>query len=201
MGLFEPTVMFFRLCGSPPTFQAFMNHNFADYIRELWLVIYMDDLAISTHSMEDLDRKVHLVLEQFHSLNLSLKLSKCKFDKAEIEFLGMIVGSGCICMDPAKLSAIATWPPPKSVKAVHALLGFCNFYRKFIPGFSNVVTPLTALTCKNYPWMWGPQQQVAFTTLLSHFQTTPVLHLPNVRRPFVVMTDTSLLASGGVLMQ
>ena len=58
----------------------------------------------------------------------------------------MIVGRGCIRMDPAKLSAIATWPPPKTVKAVHALLGFCNFYRKFIPGFSNLVAPLTALT-------------------------------------------------------
>ena len=32
LGLFEPMVMFFGLCGSPPTFQAFMNFNFADYI-------------------------------------------------------------------------------------------------------------------------------------------------------------------------
>ena len=53
LGLFEPTVMFFRLCGSPPTFQAFMNYNFTDYIREGWLVIYMDNLAISTSSVED----------------------------------------------------------------------------------------------------------------------------------------------------
>ena len=128
LGLFKPTVMFFGLCGSPPTFQAFMNHNFADYIHQQWLVIYMDDLAIGAHSTTNLDHKVHLILERFRSLNLSLKLSKCEFDKAEIKFLGMIVGSGCIRMDPAKLSAIATWPPPKSVKAVCALLGFCNFY-------------------------------------------------------------------------
>ena len=157
LGLFEPTIMFFGLCGSPPTFQAFMNHNFADYIREQWLVIYMDDLAIGVHSTTDLDHKVRLILECFRSLNLLLKLSKCEFNKAEIEFLGMIVGSGCIHMDPAKLSAIATWPPPKSVKVVHALLGFCNFYRKFIPGFSNVVTPLTR---KNFPWIWETSQQV-----------------------------------------
>ena len=64
----------------------------------------------------------------------------------EVKFLGMIVGCGCIRMDPAKLSAIATWPPPKTMKAVCALLGFCNVYRKFIPGFSNLVAPLTALT-------------------------------------------------------
>ena len=53
LGLFEPTVMFFGLCGSPPTFQAFMNYNFADYIREGWLVIYMDNLTIGASSVED----------------------------------------------------------------------------------------------------------------------------------------------------
>ena len=194
-------VMFFGLCGSPPTFQAFMNFNFADYIHDSWLIIYMDDLVIGAHSSDNLDQKVCLILQRFQRLSLSLKLSKCKFNKTEIKFLGMIVGRGCIHMDPAKLSAIATWPPPKTMKAVHALLGFCNFYCKFIPNFSNVVAPLTALTQKNVAWTWNEDQQSAFSILLAVFQMAPVLHLPNVNRPFIVMTDTSLLASGGVLMQ
>ena len=63
LGLFELTVMFFRLCGSPLTFQAFMNFNFADYIQEGWHVIYMDDLAIGAHSTDDLDHKVRLILQ------------------------------------------------------------------------------------------------------------------------------------------
>ena len=178
-----------------------MNYNFADYIHEGWLVIYMDNLAIGTHSTDDLNHKVHLILQQFHDLSLALKLSKCEFNKSEVEFLGMIVGHGCICMDPAKLSAIVTWPPPKTVKAVHTLLGFCNFYHKFIPNFSNLVAPLTTLTQKGVMWTWGPGQQTAFSTLLSLFQQAPILHLPNVTRPFVVMTDASLLASSSVLMQ
>ena len=161
----------------------------------------MDDLAIGAHSANDLDHKVRLILQRFRSLGLSLKLAKCEFTKTEIEFLGMIVGRGCICMDPAKLSAIAAWPPPKTVKAVHALLGFCNFYRKFIPNFSNLVAPLTALTCKNVAWTWGSDHQSAFSNLLSLFQTAPVLHLPDVGCPFIVMTDASLIASGGVLIQ
>ena len=118
LGLFEPTVMFFGLCGSPPTFQVFMNYNFTDYIREGWLIIYMDDLTISADSQEDKEQKVRLVLQQFRDLGLSLKLSKSEFSKTEVKFLGMIVGCGCICMDPANLSAIATWPPLKTVKAV-----------------------------------------------------------------------------------
>ena len=119
----------------------------------------------------------------------------------EVEFLGMIVGCGCIHMDPAKLSAIAAWPPPKTVKAVRTLLGFCNFYHKFIPNFSNLVAPLTVLMCKDVAWTWGVDQQSAFSTLLSQFQTAPMLHLPDVAQPFVVMTDASLIASRGILMQ
>ena len=53
MGLFEPTVMFFGFCNAPPTFQAFMNHIFADMLREKWLKIYMDDLSI--HTKDDLN--------------------------------------------------------------------------------------------------------------------------------------------------
>ena len=113
----------------------------------------------------------------------------------------MIIGRGCIRMDPAKLSAIAAWPPSKMVKGVRALLGFCNFYHKFIPNFSNLVAPLTALTRKDITWVWETDQQSAFSTLLSLFQTAPVLHLPDVGHPFIIMTDTSLLAGGGVLMQ
>ena len=178
-----------------------MNYNFADYIRKGWLIIYMDDLAIGATSEEDEKWKVHLILQCFRDLRLSLKLSKCEFGKSEVEFLGMVVGCGCIQMDPAKLSAIATWPPLKTVKAVRSFLGFCNFYRRFIPGFSNTVAPITTLTQKNYPWAWGPDQQTAFTTILSTFQMAPILHLPDVCHSFIIMTDASLLASGRVLMQ
>ena len=163
--------------------------------------LYMDDLAISAKSIEDEDQKVHLILQHFRDLGLSLKLSKCEFRKPEIEFLGMVVGSGCIHMDPAKLLAIAAWPSPKTVKAVWSFLGFCNLYCKFIPGFSNTAAPLTALTWKNQPWMWSSEQETAFATLISCFQHAPILHLPDVCCPFIIMTDASLLASGGVLIQ
>ena len=178
-----------------------MNYNFTDYIREGWLVIYMDNLAIGAESQEDEEQKVRLVLQWFHDLGLSLKLLKCEFGKTEVEFLGMIVGCGCIHMDPAKLSATTTWPLLKTVKAIRSFLGFCNFYCRFIPNFSNTAALLTALTRKNQPWMWGLDQQTAFDLLLSQFQTAPLLRLPDVCRPFIIMTDASHLASGGVLMQ
>ena len=104
-------------------------------------------------------------------------------------------------MDPAKLAAIATWKPPTSVKGVCSFLGFANFYWKFIPNYSNIVNPLSALTKKDQPWTWNPLQQRMFDTLRQLFSTAPVLSIPDVSKPFLLMTDASLLAAGVVLMQ
>ena len=99
-------------------------------------------------------------------------------------------------MDPTKLCAIKDWQPPSSVKGVRSFLGFANFYHKFIPNFSNVVAPIVLLTCMDHPWSWAEPQQTSFDTLKSIFSSSPVLCIPDVTRPFTLMTDASLLAAG-----
>ena len=202
MGLFEPTVMFFGFCNAPPTFQAFMNHIFADMIREKWLKIYMDDLGI--HTKDDLilhHERTRWVLQRLQEHGLSIKLSKCVFDAPRMEFLGMIIGQGEVRMDEKKLDAIKEWKPPTSVKGIQSFMGFANFYRKFIPDFSNIVAPLNLLTRKGEPWAWTQLQQRVFECLKHIFSSAPILRIPDVTRPFSIMTDTSLLAAGAVLMQ
>ena len=112
----------------------------------------------------------------------------------------MIIGQGLIQMYPKKPSAIKDWHPPSSVKKVCSFLGFANFYWKFIPNYSNIVAPLVFLTQKDHPWSWTPLQQCAFNSLKISFSSSPVLHIPDVSCPFSLMTDTSLLAAGTVLM-
>ena len=73
------------------------------------------------------------------------------FDTPCMEFLGMIIGQGEIKMNDKKLEAIEKWKPPTSVKGIWSFIGFANFYRKFIPDFSNIVAPLNLLTCKGEP--------------------------------------------------
>ena len=113
----------------------------------------------------------------------------------------MIIGQGYVHMDPAKLSAIKDWQPPSSVKGVRSFLGFANFYRKFIPNFSNVVTPIVLLTRKDHPWSWAEPQQTAFDALKLIFSSSPVLCIPNITHPFTLMTDASPPAASAVLMQ
>ena len=162
----------------------------------------MDNLGI--HTKDDLElhhQRTRRVLSRLQEHGLSLKISKCSFDTPTMEYLGMIIRQGYVCMDPAKLSAIKDWQPPSSVKGVRSFLGFAIFYRKFIPNFSNVVAPIVLLTHKDHPWSWMKPQQTAFNTLKLIFSSSPVLCIPDVTRPFTLMTDASLLAAGAILMQ
>ena len=80
-------------------------------------------------------------------------------------------------------------------------MGFCNFYRKFIPDFSNIIQPLISLTKKNAAWQWLPDCESSFLKLKEAFLKRLVLHYPDTDLPFFIMTNTSLVASGAVLMQ
>ena len=94
LGLFELTVMFFGFCNAHSTFQAFMNHIFADLLAERWLKIYMNDLGLHTNGTLELHHEwTRRVLQWLHEHGLSIKLSKCSFDTPTMEYLGLIIGN------------------------------------------------------------------------------------------------------------
>jgi hypothetical protein len=68
-------------------------------------------------------------------------------------------------MDPIKVAGVAEWKEPKNVKDIRKYLGFCNFYRRFIKGFSQIAKPLNMLLKKGVPWTWGKAEQEAFEEL------------------------------------
>src|SRR5260221_9523012 len=92
----------------------------------------------------------------------------------------MIVGNGQVRMDPIKVQGIAQWPTPSCVKDMRSFLGFCNFYRAFIPDFSNIARPLNNLTCKNRQWDWLGECEQAFLHLKTVCTQEPVLKTPDV---------------------
>ena len=141
------------------------------------------------------------VLQHLHEHKLGVKLEKCIFCTPQAEYLGLIVGEGQISMDPVKLMVINDWKSPMSVSAVRSFMGFCNFYRKFIPDFSNIVQPLLSLTKKNTSWQWLPNHKASFLMLKKAFLKCPVLCYPDMEHPFFVMTDAFLVVSNAVLMQ
>ena len=133
--------------------------------------------------------------------DLYLKPKKCEFCKEKIEWLGMVIEEGKITMDPGKLKGIQDWPAPATVKQVRGFLGFGNFYRCFIQGFSEITRPLNELLKKVRKFEWTAECQQAFEELKTRFTSEPVLMLPDQTKPFQIKCDTSKYASGVVLTQ
>ncbi|KAI5115854.1 hypothetical protein M0805_006710, partial [Coniferiporia weirii] len=200
-GLFEPMVMFFGLCNSPATFQAFMDDTFCIVILEDKVLIYMDDIFIFASTIEELHRKTERILNICDKNDLYCKPEKCIFAVQEAEFLGMIITPNNINMDPIKLTGILEWPMPKTVKQLRSFMGFCNYYRRFIPNFSQTVYPLNELTCTNEPWTWTPERDKAFLKLKTQFLDKSALLIPDPSKPFILETDASKVATGAVLYQ
>jgi len=89
--------------------------------------------------------------------------------------LGLVISVNGISMQISKLDAIEKWEPPKRVKELQQFLGFCNYYRNFIPNFSGLTKSLTVLTKKDVSWVWGVEQQEAFHNLKSAFKNGSIL--------------------------
>ena len=144
----------------------------------------MDNLLIYSDNDKDHEEQTKRVLQRMKELNLYLKLEKCSFNISEVKYLGMIVKPGSLAMDPVKVAGMADWPIPSTVKDIRSFLGFANFYRHFVPHYSDTARPLLDLTKKTHPWSWDRSCNDAFTTLKTAFTSQPVLHLPDLSAPF-----------------
>lgn len=80
--------------------------------------------------------------------HLFLKAKKFSFHLKSTNFLGYVFSPNSITMEEGKVEAITSWPVPTTVKELQRFLGFTNFYRRFISGYSSVVTPLMNLLKK-----------------------------------------------------
>jgi hypothetical protein len=197
----EPTVMGFGMTNSPATFQSLMNSVFADLIATGVVAVYMDDILIYTTTLAKHRKIVREVLQRLQDHDLYLKPEKCKFEKQEIEYLGMIIRPGEVCMDHGKVSAVRDWPTPTTLCEVRAFIGFSNFYRRFIKDFSSIARPLHDLTKKDVPWQWHTEQQHAFDTLKEKFCQEPILKVYDPNLETRVEVDASGFATGGILSQ
>ena len=146
MGQFQFKVLCFGLTNAPATFQRAMNKIFSKHIGKFVLVYLMTFWSCLVRLRSMSSTLGLFVLHILRENGLKAKLSKCECNKAELHFLGHIIGKGGVAMDPAKIVVIEKWPLPKSLKELQSFLGLANYFRKFVDHFSSVVAPLTALT-------------------------------------------------------
>ena len=190
----------FGLKNAPATFQRLMD-NVLSGLQGIELFVYMDDIVIYARSLQEHTVKFGRLMKRLREANLKLQPDKCEFLRTEVAYLGHIISADGVKPDPGKIESIINFPQPRCPKNIKQFLGLVGYYRRFIPQFSKIAKPLTDLLKKNKIFQWKEPQGEAFDTLRKALCTEPILQYPDFSKPFVLTTDASGYAIGGVLSQ
>ena len=199
-GLFQFKVMPFGLCNAPATFERLMDRVLQG-LRWSRCLVYLDDIISFGSTFGDALDNLTLIFEKLRSYGLQLKSTKCHLFQTSVPFLGHIVGRRGLECDPVKIEGIKSWPVPDCLKSVRQFLGFVGYYRRFIPNFADIVTPLVALTGKDVPFVWEPVCSTGFYTLRESLNHALILAFPTETGQYILDTDASNFSLGGVLSQ
>ncbi|GJT07677.1 putative reverse transcriptase domain-containing protein [Tanacetum coccineum] len=115
------------------------------------------------------------------------KFSKCEFWLQEVQFLGHVINSDGIHVDPSKIKAVKNWEASRTPSEVGS--------------FSKIAKSLTILTQKSKTYDWDEEHERTFQTLKDKLCNAPVLAQPDGPEDFVVYCDASCQGLGCVLMQ
>ncbi|GKF20756.1 putative reverse transcriptase domain-containing protein, partial [Tanacetum coccineum] len=159
-----------------------MNRVCKPYLDN-FVIVFIDDILIYSKSEQEHEEHLKLILELLKKEELYAKFSKCEFWIPKVQFLGHVIDSKGIYVDPAKIESIKDWAFPKSPTKTRQFLGLAGYYRRFIEGFSKIAKPMTKLTQKK------------------KLCNAPILALPEGSEDFIAYCDASKKGLGTVLMQ
>ncbi|GJR44045.1 putative reverse transcriptase domain-containing protein [Tanacetum coccineum] len=176
-GHYEFQVMPFGLTNAPAVFLDLINCVCKPYLDK-FVIVFIDDILIYSHNKEEHADHLRIILELLKKEKLYAKLSKCDFWISIVQFLGHVIDSQGIHIDPAKIEAVKNWTSPTTPTEVRQFLGLVGYYRRFIKDFSKIAKSLTELTQKNKKYIWGEDQESAFQLLKQKLCEAPILALP-----------------------
>eukprot|EP00794_Sanderia_malayensis_P019345 gene19345-21264_t len=222
-GLYEWVRIPFGLTNAPGGFQRFMEQCL-EGIRDEFCIPYLDNLTVFSPDFQSHIQHLSSALKRLRSKGLKLKPKKCELFKRQVKYLGHIISEQGYHMDTSNLQAIHQLrdSKPSTVGDVRRIIGFLNYYRKYIPNFSQTAKPLFELLQKQpqqdkasspkqhfrsyrqnknqgtipsrTPIDWQSHHQQALNKLIDCLSSPPLLAYPDFNLPFVLHTDAS--ASG-----
>ncbi|GJZ07997.1 reverse transcriptase domain-containing protein [Tanacetum coccineum] len=199
-GHYEFQVMPFGLTNAPAVFMDLMNRVCKPYLYK-FVIVFIDDILIYSCDEKEHEEHLKIILELLKKEELYAKFSKCEFWIHTVKFLGHVIDSIGIHMDPAKIEAGKNWASPTTPSEIRQFLGLAGYYRRFIEGFSKIAKPIMELTQKDRKFNWGEEQETAFQLLKQKLCVAPILALLEGSDDFVVYYDASIKGLGVVLMQ
>lgn len=133
----------FGLCNSPAVFQRHIRAIFRELAADGVVLTYLDDLIIPAKGEEECLSRLEQVLRMAQDYGLKINWKKCSLLARRVEYLGHVVEAGTIKPSDKKITAVARFPKPTSVKMLQCFLGLTGYFRKFIPQYAMMARPLS----------------------------------------------------------
>ena len=125
------------MAGAPSTFTRVIN-NVLLGLGETMCLIFMDDILLFSKTIEKHANRLRTVLGRLREAKFTLNLAKCHFAQDRVEYLGFLVTSEAVMPSEEKLTAIHTFPRPRTVRDMRSFLGLSGYYRQFIPRYAEL---------------------------------------------------------------
>nr|GEZ16106.1 putative reverse transcriptase domain-containing protein [Tanacetum cinerariifolium] len=161
---------YISLANAPAVFLDLMNREHANHLR--------------------------IILELLRKEKLYAKFSKCDFWIRTVQFLGHLIDSQGLHVDPAKIEAIKNWASPTTPTEIRQFLRLVGYYHRFIKDFSKIAKSLTIVTQKDKNFIWGEDQEMDFQILKQKLCEALILALPKRNDDFVIYCDASIQGLG-----
>lgn len=201
-GLFQYTRMPFGLVNSPATLARLMDRVLGHGVLEPYVFVYLDDIVVVTETFEHHVQLLQEIARRLNRANLMINLEKSQFGVPEIPFLGYLLSSEGLRGNPDKIRPIVEYERPTTITKLRRFLGMANYYRRFIPNFSETCGPLSdLLKSKTKIIGWNEAAEGAFCRIKEQLISAPILGSPDFSREFTIQTDASDVAVAGVLTQ
>ncbi|XP_061993668.1 uncharacterized protein LOC133711581 [Rosa rugosa] len=176
-----------------------MNDIFREQLLK-FVLVFFDNILVYSSSTEEHLNHLTTVFNILQQHELKVKNSKCSFGASKVEYLGHVISSERVAVDPAKIEVIKNWSKPKTLKGLRGFLGLAGYYRKYVKHFGIIAKPLTNMLKKD-GFKWSQEAEEASEKLKIALTTTLVLALPDFSKEFVVECDASGVGIGAVLSQ
>jgi hypothetical protein len=149
-----------------------------------------------------MDHPTHLrlIFERCRYFRIHLNPNKCSFCVTSGHFLGFIVSTTGIMVDPLKAEAIIQLPPPCTILQLQSLQGKVKFLRPFIASYAKITKGFMRLLKKDVPFYWDDAGQCSFDALKHALTTAPLLRPPNYNKDFLLYLAASESTIGMVLV-